>query len=122
VYVVVLDGGGLISYRHADGRFVHTLNTPEGFGRKLDQLGIRLEAPAADRDVPARWLVDHAGLLPRRLAGRDAPRALDVACGSGRHARWLATHGFQTTALDRDAQTIDQLNDDVRHLRLGIEA
>jgi len=33
-------GGGLISFRHADGWFVHTLNTPEGFVRKLAQLGI----------------------------------------------------------------------------------
>jgi hypothetical protein len=31
------DGGGLISYEHADG-FVHTLNTPEGFARKLESL------------------------------------------------------------------------------------
>jgi hypothetical protein len=41
VHVAVLDGGGLISYRKADGRFVHTLNTPDGFARKLEQLGIR---------------------------------------------------------------------------------
>ena len=35
-------GGGLISYRRSDGTFVHTLNTPQGFARKLSQLGIRL--------------------------------------------------------------------------------
>jgi hypothetical protein len=34
------DGGGLISYRRADNRYIHTLNTPEGFARKLEQLGI----------------------------------------------------------------------------------
>jgi hypothetical protein len=33
-------GGGLISYRRSDGTFVHTLNTPQGFMRKLAQLGI----------------------------------------------------------------------------------
>ncbi len=43
VHVAPLDEGGLISYEKADGRFVHTLNTPEGFARKLEQLGIRLE-------------------------------------------------------------------------------
>jgi hypothetical protein len=32
--------GGLISYRRSDGSFVHTLNTPEGFERKLQQLGL----------------------------------------------------------------------------------
>lgn len=43
VLVVVLDGGGgLISYRHADGSYVHTLNTQEGFARKLKQLGIEV--------------------------------------------------------------------------------
>ena len=27
---------------------------------------------------------------------------LDVACGSGRHARWLAELGFEVDAVDRD--------------------
>ena len=40
VLVVTLDEGGLISYQKPDGSFVHTLNTPEGFRRKLLQLGI----------------------------------------------------------------------------------
>ena len=35
-----LDDGGVISYRRADGSYVHTLNTAEGFARKLRQLGI----------------------------------------------------------------------------------
>lgn len=41
VFVVGLASGGVISYQRADGSFVHTLNTPEGFARKLAQLGIR---------------------------------------------------------------------------------
>ena len=40
VLVVPLRDGGLISYRQADGRLIHTLNTSEGFSRKLHQLGI----------------------------------------------------------------------------------
>jgi len=40
VWVVELADGGLISYRRADGTFVHTLGTREGFARKLAQLGI----------------------------------------------------------------------------------
>jgi hypothetical protein len=43
VLVVPLEDGGLISYARADGRLVHTLNTAEGFARKLSQLGITLE-------------------------------------------------------------------------------
>ena len=32
--------GGLISFRKDDGRYVHTLNTEEGFARKCRELGI----------------------------------------------------------------------------------
>lgn len=42
VLVVPFDGGGVISYARADGSMVHTLNTAEGFDRKLSQLGIAL--------------------------------------------------------------------------------
>ena len=34
--------GGLISYRKKDGTYLHTLNTVDGFERKLVQLGIKL--------------------------------------------------------------------------------
>jgi SAM-dependent methyltransferase len=34
---------------------------------------------------------------------------LDVACGSGRHVRWFAGHGFRVTAVDRDAAAIADL-------------
>ena len=53
VVVARFDDGGLISYEHADGTYVHTLNTSEGFARKLSQLGIPLDAiPSSPR--PAR--------------------------------------------------------------------
>ena len=42
VLVVPLEDAGLISYRQTDGRLIHTLNTPEGFSRKLQQLRISL--------------------------------------------------------------------------------
>jgi SAM-dependent methyltransferase len=54
--------------------------------------------------APAAWLVAHRGLLP--LSGR----ALDVACGRGRHALWLAQHGFETTAIDRDPEVMAALD------------
>lgn len=41
VIVVPLSDGGLISYRKPDGTYIHTLNSREGFERKLRQLGIR---------------------------------------------------------------------------------
>ena len=42
VLVVKLVDGGLISYKRHVGSFLHTLNTAEGFERKLSQLGIAL--------------------------------------------------------------------------------
>lgn len=39
-------------------------------------------------------LEDYTGILP---AGR---KALDVACGAGRHAAWLAEKGWEVTACD----------------------
>lgn len=50
-----------------------------------------------DLEAPSRWLQEHARQLPRR------GRVLDLACGSGRHARWLAEQGFPVLAVDRDA-------------------
>lgn len=43
--------------------------------------------------APSRLLVEHRHLLP-------AGRALDVACGDGRNALWLARQGFAVDAVD----------------------
>jgi len=40
VLVARLRDGGMISYKREDGTFLHTLNTADGFTRKLCQLGI----------------------------------------------------------------------------------
>lgn len=37
-------------------------------------------------------------------------RVLDVACGSGRHLRWLAGQGFDLTGVDRDAAALAPLH------------
>jgi SAM-dependent methyltransferase len=46
----------------------------------------------------------HRHLLPR------TGMALDVACGSGRHAVWLASHGYRIRAVDRSATAIAALS------------
>ena len=43
VLVVEFEGGGLISYLREAGTLMHTLNTAEGFRRKLRQLGVELK-------------------------------------------------------------------------------
>lgn len=57
VLIAALEDGGLISYRKPDGTFLHTLNTREGFLRKLEQLGAGVErlnpASPADSGGPA---------------------------------------------------------------------
>lgn len=40
IYICSLSDGGLISYQKADGTFVHTVNNPDGFQKKLAMLGI----------------------------------------------------------------------------------
>ena len=63
---------------------------------------------------PTRWLVSHAHLLP---AGG---RALDVASGGGRNAIWLATRGFDTLALDRDAAAVEGIRENASRLALPL--
>jgi SAM-dependent methyltransferase len=42
---------------------------------------------------------------------RVGGRVLDVACGRGRHVRWLVQQGFSVTALDRDAAALQPLHE-----------
>ncbi|MDR3396805.1 MAG: class I SAM-dependent methyltransferase [Pandoraea sp.] len=46
--------------------------------------------------APSPWLVRWAHLIPSGAC------VLDLACGQGRHARWLAARGAHVTAIDRD--------------------
>ena len=55
---------------------------------------------------------------------RRGGTVLDVACGSGRHARWLASAGHKVEAVDRDAAALDALADapGVRTLQADLES
>ena len=66
--------------------------------------------------LPEDWLVQNADLLP--VHGR----ALDVACGRGRHALWLGARGLVTTAVDRDAAAVDAVNAEARSGGLPVTA
>lgn len=54
-------------------------------------------------EAPSPWVQRWTHLLPQHA------RALDLACGSGRHVRWLAAHGCTVTAVDRDAAALEAL-------------
>jgi SAM-dependent methyltransferase len=60
----------------------------------------------------------------KRWAHLIAPQGsvLDVACGSGRHVRWLAAEGFAVTGVDRDAAALASLPDVARQIAADIES
>lgn len=48
-------------------------------------------------EPPSSWVTTHAARIT------PGGSVLDLACGGGRHARWLAAQGFRVEAVDRDA-------------------
>ena len=61
------------------------------------------DAPHAGLSPPSKWLMRFAALIA------PGARVLDYACGSGRHARWLAARGMQVDAVDSDRAALDRL-------------
>ena len=59
--------------------------------------------PHAAVGEPSPWIRRWSGLIP------PGGRVLDVACGSGRHLRWLAAQGWPLTGIDRDAAAVAPL-------------
>ena len=55
--------------------------------------------------APFDWVVTHASLI------REVGAVLDLACGSGRHTRWLLAQGFQVMAVDINLSGIADLFD-----------
>ncbi|MGA0612963.1 class I SAM-dependent methyltransferase [Caldimonas sp. KR1-144] len=64
---------------------------------------------------PSPWVLRFAAALP---AGATV---LDLACGSGRHVRWLAARGLRVTAVDRDGQALEGLRDLAEVVEADIE-
>jgi SAM-dependent methyltransferase len=54
-------------------------------------------------DQPAIWLMENVGFI------RDGGSVLDVACGRGRNALFLAKSGFSVVAVDRREEAIRDL-------------
>ena len=70
----------------------------------------------AEALAPSSWLVENADLLPR------SGRVLDVACGKGRHALWMAGRGYEVQAIDRSPEAIEVLTVIARESNLTIRA
>lgn len=52
---------------------------------------------------PSAWVTRWASHL------KAGSTVLDVACGSGRHLRWLARQGMRVTGVDRDTQALEAI-------------
>ena len=68
-------------------------------------MGLFLSAHGTE--APSEWVCRWSHLIPDTRPG--GPRTLDVACGHGRHTRWLVRQGCHVTALDRDADALASL-------------
>ena len=70
-----------------------------------------MDAAAWDERYAATELVWSAGpnqFVEQGLADLPPGRALDLACGEGRNARWLADRGWQVTAIDWSAVAVEK--------------
>jgi SAM-dependent methyltransferase len=70
-----------------------------------------VDSSAWDERYAASELVWSAGpnqFVERELAELEPGRALDLACGEGRNARWLAARGWQVTAMDFSPVAIEK--------------
>lgn len=74
-----------------------------------------MASPLAD-PAPSPWVARWAGLV------RPGGEVLDVACGAGRHARLLASMGFEVCAVDRDPALFPHPPAGVRLVAADLEA
>lgn len=63
-----------------------------------------LNVPTHGDGEPSDWVVRFAPLIPPN------GQVLDVACGKGRHARYLSGRGYRVTALDRDPEALRSID------------
>lgn len=79
-------------------------------GISIERTRLGQQVPRAD-PPPTQFLVRQLHRLPKG-------KVLDVASGSGRHALFLGSLGYQVEAIDRDEQALAQLSAGarVRHL------
>lgn len=75
----------------------------------------RYRSGAHTNDEPQPAVVEYASKLP-------PGRALDMACGVGRHAIWLAERGWQVTAIDYSRVAIESLRQRAGEKGLAIDS
>src|SRR5665647_3576395 len=59
---------------------------------------------SVDSGQPSAWMCKFAPLI------KPNGKVLDLACGAGRNARWLAAQGYMVEAVDRDATALQSMH------------
>ncbi|MEO6040494.1 MAG: RsmB/NOP family class I SAM-dependent RNA methyltransferase [Croceibacterium sp.] len=109
------------------------LRRPEESAEWAERLGgvslapghVRLPRGGSVADLPgfgegAWWVQDLAAMVPARLLGPGAGRALDICAAPGGKTLQLAAAGWQVTALDMSQRRLERLSDNLA--RTGLAA
>lgn len=67
------------------------------------------------------WSTEPDPLLVTAAEGWPAGRALDLGCGTGRHAIWLAQRGWSVTGVDSSSVGLTQAAERARSLGVPLE-
>lgn len=73
------------------------------------------------RSAPALWSGQPNPVLVAEVAGLDAGSALDIGCGEGADACWLALRGWQVTAVDVSTVALERGAGHARELGPDVE-
>ena len=71
-----------------------------------------------------RWLVPctDSAYLVERWKGKDYKSLLDLGCGLGRHSIYMASQGFDVTAVDLSEYGINNLKEWAKKEKLDIKS
>ena len=68
------------------------------------------EDPNAAGEAPSPFVVEQLSDFKPSPGSKEPARALDLACGAGRNALWLAEQGWDVTAVDGSDAAIEILH------------
>jgi len=85
----------------------------------MNDLEKRWDARWRKKAPQANWQADP--WLKRVLPLLEKGRVLDVACGTGRNALFLAEHHFAVTAVDLSVEALDQLTTEATRRGLAVK-
>lgn len=68
---------------------------------------------------PSLWGAEPNAFVRARVAGSEPGVAVDLACGNGRNAVWLARRGWRVTGVDISAVAVEQAA--ARSAALGVQ-